>query len=347
MPVAESNIYALWAAKQTAKGTPATVGTKRFQQVAGDISTAREDGSENFSDLDRFGDAVDYINTLQGSGAPVIQAQPNATAYLLWLYFGGEAFTALSAGVSPPKFVFTPQANTGFWATFWKRIGLSEIQRQKFNDCKISSIKIEGSTANKVVKVTPTIISLDPGETFATDPTPTLEAAKPLLYTDAVGTFTIDGSVFNAQTQFAVTLDAGLAAYQGDAVKFQDLVAGAASISMEGPTILLDTAGIAQYNQIIYGTATPTTGTKPRTDRPVVGSFACEFKRGTLAAKESIKVELPGVKWSPDLAAPPNPDGGAIELALNGEMRKVSGQPAIRITVETGGVGGDTAAHTA
>jgi hypothetical protein len=346
MAVVESNIYALWVAKQSAKGTAATTATKRLQQVSGDINTAREDGSENFSDLDRFGDAVDFINTIQGTGSPVIHAQPNATAYLCWLFFGGETFTA-AGGSTAPKFVFTPQANTGFWTTWWKRVGLNEIVRQKFNDAKISSLRIEGSTANKVVKVTPSVVSLDPGEKFNSDPAVSLEAAKPFLYTDAVGTFTIDGTVFEAQTQFSVTCEAGLAPFQGDSVKYQDMVAGNAQITMEGPTILLDTEGLAQYNSIIYGTSSPSNGAKPRTDRPVVGSFSAEFSRGSGASRESLKVELPGVKWSPDLAVEPNPDGGAIELALNGEMRKVSGSPAIRVTVETGGTGGDTAAHTA
>ena len=346
MAVTESNIYALWAAKQSAKGTPATTAIKRLQQVGGDLDTNREDGAEAFSDLDRFGGAVDYINTIQGTGEPVIHAQPNATAYLCWLFFGGEAFTA-ATGSTAPKYVFTPQTNTGYWATFWKRVGLSEIVRQKFNDCKVATLKIEGSTANKIVKVTPTIVSLDPGEKFAADPAVAAEEAKPFLYTDAVGTFTIDGTVFTAQTQFAVTMEAGLAPYQGDAIKFQDMVAGAANITMEGPTILLDTDGLAKYNSIIYGTASPSAGAKPATTAPAVGSFSCEFVRGSGATRESLKIELPGVKWSPDLAVAPNPDGGAIELALNGQMRKVSGSPAIRITVETGGTGGDTAAHTA
>jgi hypothetical protein len=346
MAVTESNIYALWAAKQSAKGTPATTAIKRLQQVSGDLDTSREDGSENFSDLDRFGNSVDFINTIQGTGSPVVHAQPNATAYLCWLFFGGETFTAAGAGTAP-KYVFTPQTNTGYWATFWKRVGLSEIVRQKFNDCKIATLKIEGSTANKVVKVTPTIVSLDPGEKFGTDPVVDLEVAKPFLYTDAVGTFTIDGTVFTAQTQFSVTMEAGLAPYQGDSVKFQDMVAGNANVTMEGPTILLDTDGLAKYNSIIYGTSSPANGAKPITTAPVVGSFSCEFVRSSGATRESLKVELPGVKWSPDLAIAPNPDGGAIELALNGQMRKVSGSPAIRVTVETGGTGGDTAAHTA
>ena len=343
----ESNIYALWAAKQTAKGAVASTATKRLQQVGGNLEITRADGSENFSDLDRFGDATDYVDTLQGGGSPVIHAQPNSTAYLLWLFFGGETFTA-GGGGNAPKYEFIPLANTGFWCTFWKRVGLVDIIRQRFADCKITSLRIEGSTASKVVKITPTIVSLDPGEKIAADPAGVnLEVAEPLLYTDVTGKLEIDGAVFRAASQFAIVLDAGMAPWQGDSVTFYDLVSANASVTMEGPTIMLDAASLGVYNTIIYGTASPANGTKPKTDRPIPGSFEAEFARGSGATRESIKIEVPGAKWSPDLAIGPNPDGGPIEVALNGEMRKVTGQPAVRITVETGGAGGDTAAHSA
>lgn len=342
----ESNIYALWAAKQAAKGTVATTATKRLQQVGGNLDIVRADGSENFSDLDRFGDATDFIDSIQGGGSPVIHGQPNSLAYLLWLFFGGETFTAGGGGAAP-KFEFIPLANTGFWVTFWKRVGLVDIVRQRFADCKIASIKIEASTASKVLKVTPTIVSLDPGEKIAADPSPALEVAEPFLWTDVTGKLEIDTVVFNAAAQFSITLDAGLTPWQGDNVTYYDLVASNASITMEGPTLLLDATSMARYNDIIYGTPTPANGDKPKTSRPIPGSFEAEFARGTGATRESFKTEVAGMKWSPDLAIAPNPDGGPVEIALNGEMRKVSGQPAVKFTVETGGTGGDTAAHSA
>src|SRR5881409_3127560 len=108
----ESNIYALWAAKQTAKGTPATVATKRLIQVGGDVNTNPDHGLENFSDLDRFGDSADFVNTVIGEGSPVVQMTHDEVAYLSWLFFGAEVFTAKAVGTSPPKFVFEPGATT-------------------------------------------------------------------------------------------------------------------------------------------------------------------------------------------------------------------------------------------
>lgn len=333
----ESNVYALWAAAQTAKGSPASASTKRFIQVAGDFSPNRDDGSENFSDLDRYGDATDFVNTLVGNGNPQIEAQAAETAYLMWLFAGQETFTAKVAGTSPAKHVFTPGATTGFWATWWKRVGLATPIRQKFNDCKITAMRFEASSANKIAKVTPTILSLDPAEIGdTTDPTTAISDVNPLLFTEVNGSVTIDGTAYAAVSQYAVVMDDAQAPWYGDSVVPYDLIAGNAVVSLEGVTLLLDTTTLALYNMQVYGSPTPSVGDKPIHTKPPLGSFSAELSRGTTDARVSIKHEVPGVSWSPDIAIAPNPDGGPVEIALAGQMRKVTGQPAWRVTVETG-----------
>lgn len=349
MAVVESNIYALWAAKQTAKGSPVadTGAVKRFRQVAGDLNVARADGSENFSDLDRFGDAADFIDTLIGNGNPTIQATPNEVAYLNWLFFGAEVFTAKSAGVSPPKYVFEPGVNTGFWATFWKRVGRSQVDRKKFNDCKLTALRFEGSSANKIVKVIPTILSLDPGQVKSADPTGSaaMPTQDPFLYTEGEGLFVVDGVTLRGHSQFAIVIDNADTPYYGDSVVPLDVSPGNARISLESITMLLDDQSIQRYNNIIYGTASPVADTKPIKTQPTLGSYQFELTRGATDARVSFKVEVPKVRWTPDLAIPPNPDGGPVEIALTGEMRKQTATPnSIRVTVETGA--GDNAAHT-
>lgn len=346
MPVVESNIHAFWVASQpSGKGTAATVAQKRLITVAGDLDLNRDDGSENFSDLDRFGDQSDFVNTIGGGGALTCQAQANELAYVCWLFFGAEVFTAKSVGVTPPKFVFTPGVTVGKWATFWKRVGMSTIFRRKFNDCRIGSLRIEGSTANKIVKFIPNVISVDPGEVFTVDPTPVINLTQdPFVYTEGIGRFTVDSTVYTGHSQFAVVVDDGLAAIYGDDVIPYDIVPGNAQITLEGVTMILDDVSLARYNLQFYGTATPAVNAKPIKTIPAIGSYSVEFIRGTIDARLSLKIELPGVKWSPDVAIPPNPDGGAIEVAQGGSMRKITGQPGIRITVETGA--GDNVAHT-
>ena len=335
----ESNIYALWGGKQTAKGTPATAPATngwRYIQVGGDLAVNRDDGSEGWSDLDRFGSQTDYVNSITGGGSPAIEAQPGSLGHLCYLFFGSVAVTGAS---DPYQHVFTPGTNGGFWATFWKRVGQNTIQRQKFNDCRIGSLTIEGSTGSRVVRVTPTILSLDPGEVYSTDPTKALDADQPWLYHEGQGTFAVNGVTLNGQSQFTATWDEGLGPYYGDDVVPVDLVVGNASISI-AVTILVDAAGLQEYNKRIYGSASPTASTKPLKNLDAIGSYGftvtSKTSAGNVTPSRTFALAIPGVKWMPDLSVPPNPDGGAVELSLAGSMRKVSGQAASTITITNG-----------
>jgi hypothetical protein len=340
----ESNVYGLWVAKQTARGNPANAAVKKLIQVGGDVDANRDDGSENWSDGTRFGDSTDFVNTLIGSGSPVIEAQPDTLAYLCYLFFGGEVAPVAAAG-DPTVHTFVPGASTGFWSTWWQRVGLSSIVRQKFNDMRISSLRFEGSTGNKVVKVTPTLTGADPGEKYDTDPTPDVEKGTPgdvtdnlpFIYTEGKGAYTIDGTVFTGHSQFAVVVDDGLAPVYGDDVVPYEFSTGNAAVRLEGITLVLDDASKALYNKIIYDTATPAAGTKPiRTLAGVeLGSYGIDLTRNGVGADalQRFKLDVAGVKWAPDLTVAPAPDGGPIELALAGQHRGVPGQPPVSVTV--------------
>jgi hypothetical protein len=141
-----------WLRSRPGKGTPATVAQKRLAVVGGDLDVNREDGAENFSDLDRFGDSADFVNSLTGGGTLSMQAQASELAYVCWLFFGRTKSSRRSQSASPPKYVFTPGVTTGKWATFWKRVGLSTIFRREVQRLQFQSLRFEGSTANKIVK---------------------------------------------------------------------------------------------------------------------------------------------------------------------------------------------------
>lgn len=333
MPALEANVAGLWLAKQTAKGTPASApsanaNAKKLRQVGGDISVARADANENYTDGNRFTDATDFVNTLIGNGAPVAQADPGSLNYLLYLMAGAESVGAAVSTVFPHTFNFGP-ATSSFWFTAWKRVGQTSILRQQFNDCRMSSLRIEGSSANKVVKATPTLFSLDPGVTYTTDPTLAVETDKPYLYTEAVGTFTIDGTVFKGHSSFAVVINDNIAPWYGDDVTAYDVATGQGSVAVEGITILLDAAGLSQYNKIIYGSASPTAGTKPQ-KTAYTGSYTFTLTRGATTSLRSHSFTLSNVHWTPDsVAVAPNPDGGPVEIALGAEARTSGGNQMV------------------
>lgn len=341
MPALESRVEGVWFGKQTAKGTPALASAttnKRIRKVGGDINVNRSDGSENYSDGQRFGDAADFVDTIVGEGAPVAQATADMAGYLSYLLLGSETVT----GAGDPYTHVAVPGTTGFWFTVWKLVGSTSVLRQRFSDCRMTSLRIEGSSANKVVKLTPTFTSItDPGEVFTTDPVAVSSTENPLLYTEGEGRFSIDGAVFSAHSSFAIVLNDPTPPWYGDSTGPGDVTFGIANVVLEGITILVNQQGLDRYNTIVYGTASPTAGTKPRKDIPALGSYTVDLQRPgagasmTGAGARQLLIEVPGVKWSPDLAIAGNPDGGPVELALAGEARKSGSSPRVRITTKS------------
>lgn len=90
----ELNQYAFAVAMQAARGSLAAAPTKRMIHIAGDIKVTKDEGSEAFSDLSKFGDQTDWLNSITGAGSPGSEMTASELAYLLWLYHGAESVLA-------------------------------------------------------------------------------------------------------------------------------------------------------------------------------------------------------------------------------------------------------------
>jgi hypothetical protein len=324
-------VYGLWAGKQSAQGTPNTTPGRRFKQVGGDWNISRSEGSEDWSDLTKYGSQTDYINGLTGQGEPGIEATPEELAWLLWAAHGGETTAAVAGPPAKTKHTFQPSLNRPHWVTFFKRIGLTSLkQQQQFNDCLIGRVQIEASTANKVVRVTPRALSLDPAEVKTADPAAALPTKRPFIYTEGSSTFTVDAVVQRGHSQFTFVIDEDLSPVYGDDAVPHDVQVGNPSASISC-TILFDAAGLARYNFMVYGTSSPAAGTKPIRTLQNDGSyeFTMAARDGTGALTgDKFKLTIPAVHWQLPDAPNPNPGGGTTELALAGNVRPpAAGQP--------------------
>src|SRR4051794_28398292 len=91
MTVVETNVHRVWAAKQTAKGTPATVASRSFKLVGGNTMVANMDqGSTPYSDGTAWGDATDFLNSFLAQGQPAFEAGVDELAWALWVFHGNE-----------------------------------------------------------------------------------------------------------------------------------------------------------------------------------------------------------------------------------------------------------------
>lgn len=324
--VLEPNFYGLWGGGQTAKGTPNVAPIHRLLQVGGDFGLASDDGSEEWSDLTKYGGATDWVNSRLGNGTPAYEATPSELAWTLWAFHGAETVVAVTGPPAVQKHTFIPSTGKGKWCTFFRRVGLGVPMRHQFNDCLITQVQIEGSTANKAVRVTPTILSLDPMVPYAADPAQALPTDKTLLYTDGAGSFTIDGTVFTEQSSFSLVINDAWTPIFGDGTTPVDVVQGNPAVAISA-TIYFTTAAFSEWCKLVYGTAAPAAGTKPLSTIPALGSYAFDLKQrdgtGALNGIE-FKLTIPGVKWTIPDAPAPNPAGGATEVTLAGAMRPVA-----------------------
>jgi hypothetical protein len=231
--------------------------------------------------------------------------------------------------------VATPNDAGGFWSTWFKAVGSSTQIKHQYNDCRISSLMVEASSASKVAKMTPALMSLDPGEIRATNPTKADDGIIPFIYTEGAGSWTIDNITFRGHSAFSMTATWGLTEWYGDDVVPYALVNTRASVALNAITLILDGQGLEEFNQIIYGQRNPPTGSKPIHQVSPLGSYACEFTKVspyTGLAQASSAFDFPTMKWDPGLSITPNVAGGPLELPLAGAFRKQPGQVPFSIT---------------
>lgn len=332
----ELNVYRTQAAKQTAKGSAAAAPTKAFRTVTGGIAVNRDQGSENVSDgATMFPDIVDWVNSVSGQGTLGIQLTPAESAYLMWLFIGAETVTANAERATYNDHVTQPGATPPFYSTWWDKEGLSLIQRLKHADCLVTQMQFEGSTANKALRVSPQVISLDPAQYLTADPTwATMPIAdKVMLFTEAASTFTVDGTVFRGQSQFTVVLNrAGTPVYT-DSITPYEVQFGTPEATVAG-TFQADADSQALWNKQLYGTATPSNLAKPVATLPALGSYSFEAKKGaTTTLTGRFKFEAAGVRWAIPEWPGPNPDGGNPTLTFNGGMRLSGANPLWKVTL--------------
>jgi hypothetical protein len=428
----EVNLYAIWAGKQTAKGTENTTPAHRFVQVGGDIAMSRDEGTEDWSDLSKYGGQTQWINSLTGGGTPALEATPSEIGALLWLMHGGETATVgtdqvqtitagtatggtftlsiydgvntilvsglafsitsaaldtaieaalaaagyaanqvacaggplnttpitvtfngtqtakrpwalmvvdgtlLTGGTSPvvtnttpgvrTKHTFTPSPVQGFWVTFVRRVGgTSYLQRHSFLDCIIGGLTLEGSTATKALRMSPTVLSLDPAKVLSADPAQALPTGidlKPFLYTDATSAFVFAGVALPSQSEFTFTLNEDRQPVYGDDAVPYDLAVGNPS-ALLSVTAIFDSLTGARWNELAYGTAVPTAGTKPLRSVAANIAYSMDFQqkdgKGNLTGNR-LKITIPVLHCVVPDAPAPNAAGGNVTVTFAGTI---------------------------
>jgi len=227
------------------------------------------------------------------------------------------------------KHTFTPQSTQGFWSTFVRSVGTATVTRHSQVDCLIGGFTIECSQAQKDMRITPNLLSLNPYKVVASDPAaslPTGVDARPFIWQEAAGTLTLgtgaSTAVVNAQSAVTFTVNEDRNPAYGDDVIPYDFAVGTPTVAVS-VTMIFDSTVLGRWNELIYGTATPATGATPIKGLPSAGSWTGDWKQksgaGNVTGNE-VKLTLPAINWDVPPAPEPNPAGGLAEITIGGAL---------------------------
>lgn len=228
-----------------------------------------------------------------------------------------------------PKHTFTPQSTQGFWTTFVRSVGTSVVQRHSLIDCLIGGFTLESSQAQKDMRVTPNLLSLNPYKILAADPAGALPSgidARPFFYTEAQNTITLgtgaSSAIINGASAVSLTINEDRSPAYGDDVIPYDFAVGSPTVAVS-VTFIFDSVGLGRWNELVYGTATPATGATPLRGIPAAGSLTADWKQkdgqANLSGNE-VKITLPSLNWDVPAAPAPNPGGGLAEVTIGGTL---------------------------
>jgi hypothetical protein len=325
----------LLIARQTAEGTPATSGFKKFHMTTGKVATKKEMAKIDWIDSSRFADSFDYVDSLEVAGQFTVKGSADAIAALSAYVLGVDVITG---GAVPYTHTINPDANASLpFLTIQTELGSGEGQAREHSDCLVSSIKIESSSDNKVLLAEVTVVGIEPGKVKASLASATTETEDPFLHYDAEDTIVVAGINSGNETkdvsQVAITISNEIAPYYGDSVTPTTLVVQKGEIAVDF-TVLASDESVSLLNEYYYGTASPATNSKPTTN-VFKDTFSINYSKGTSTAARSLGISIPELVYVVEDYPETSADGSPIEIACTGTARIATGDTVVDIVTIT------------
>lgn len=324
---------ALWVGKQDSKGDPATTMQKQLPLIEGGLSPKSESAMRRFLDGKRFGKRVHFKKQTMVGGEITLLATPEALAFVESCIHTNDAVTGSSV---PYTHALDSSADDSNWLTFVQRIGVpgsDAVLRDQFTDCRIVGYTIEGSAgSDDPVTIQATIIGLAVETAQSADPVPSDDPddeSEPYVWTDIAGSVEVDGDTFRNVSQLSVSVSTAEEIYFSDDITGYDIVSGEPSIDFAA-TFLVDSDGLALWNKVQYGTATPAEGDGISKEE-LTGALSWNWSYGASSELRSATYELNNVVLNTDSEIFPSPEGGAAEIAIAGTCEEGEGDPAMSV----------------
>jgi hypothetical protein len=293
-----ARIGTLAIAKQSAKGTPAGAPTSKYYMSAADsLGPNKERGRLSRTDGGRDV-GPGFTSQMSAGGDATIYAHPSALALPIAAAAGANADSG-----STPNYIHTiTPANDGMWVTIWRMLG--NVVLERFDDCKITSITINGQ-AGQPLQVTLSFIGIK--STFlASDPVLSVVNDAPYLYPEAVGAITIDAVAYPIPS-VSFGINNNFSGFQADDYYFSDIDPGGRDVTLSLAARFTGPTAFPEYRQFYYGSAGGTA------QSPAVGTHAFDVT-WTRNVNTSLKITLPQVTYN---AIPVHADPGGDPIGVD------------------------------
>lgn len=336
MPAAiESGVGRTWAANQSALGTKALVSatsTISLRQATDDVLTHnKKHGQEPYVDGAAYDSSTPYVENVGGDvGQLVTQAQIETGAALIARSVGVDVVTGasdpythtISSGTANPTYQTIHQSvgvNVGpFKAVWW--------------DAILSKVTFNCGQDQNVAHLAAGVMALKAAEIVTALPTANDSGTDPYRWGEAAGALTIGGTPFTEIAGETVDADRGWDVHMGDATEPSCFVPGRGKIMRTFSTLVTDNM-LAQLLNLLYGSSTPTAGTRP-TSQPSYGALVSTYTR---SATRTLKFDTGKVELRPDdIVIGAKPEGGKREVTFGGQALANGATSALIVTAKTG-----------
>jgi hypothetical protein len=312
------NIAWLAGAKQTARGTPATlVAPTGFKNAfsGGSIGPVRE--SDNLAETDSSRDrGVSYITTSGVEGEPEVYVRDSSIVF--WLR---NALGSLATAGTTPNFTHTvTPSNSLPYVTLWRDI--ADTLYEQYQDCKVSSLNISAE-AGAPLTATIGVQGLQATRlTVAPDNAAVVPIENSAVYNYNDATVTLGGGATALVRSFELGIDNNVTRQQTDNVIPYDLVEGTREVTL-GFDLIFET--LTEYNQFHYGGAAGTV----ISPNIYTTSAAFSFDKGT---NNSVAFNLPSIAYE-EFPVEPDAGGDPVTVSVRAVAQR-GASPVVTATVK-------------
>lgn len=309
------NQAALAFKKQSAKGTPATIGAAGVDVVlftGGSIQPSREVANLSETDANRD-QGVAYVERYGVEGSPEFYARDENIHHALEAVLGA---IASDAGPTDFEHIITP-ANALSYYTFYREIGGTLFE--EFHDCMVSEATIS-SDAGSPLTVALSLMGRN-ALRLAAQPASLPDIADGAVYNQNEMSVELGGGATSLVSSFELTISNNVSVQQTDDAKPYDVVPGLREVSL-GFTMIFET--LDAYNEFHYGGAAGTT----QSDVLATTDALFTFSKGVA---NNIIFELPSIAYQ-EFPVDPDPGGDPIEVDVRAVAQR-GDDPVVTATV--------------